>query len=75
MQLCCEILSHDDRLGALLSKREGYHIWGVPYCWVIDPVKRTAWEYHSGLEPERVREMLGTFGWSSFSASGKRASR
>jgi Uma2 family endonuclease len=52
--LCCEILSAEDRLGAMLSKCEEYHAWGVPFCWVIDPVKRTAWEYHSNAEPVRV---------------------
>jgi Uma2 family endonuclease len=56
--LCCEILSPDDRLGAMLSKCEEYHAWGVPFCWVIDPVKRTAWEYHSGGEPVRATEAL-----------------
>lgn len=56
--LCCEILSPEDRLGATLSKCEEYHAWGVPYCWVIDPVKRTAWEYHSGGEPERASTAL-----------------
>jgi Uma2 family endonuclease len=56
--LCCEILSPEDRLGAMLSKCEEYHAWGVPFCWVIDPVKRTAWEYHSGAEPVRVTEAL-----------------
>jgi hypothetical protein len=30
----------------------------VPYCWVIDPVKRAAWEYHSGGEPVRATEAL-----------------
>jgi Uma2 family endonuclease len=52
--LCCEILSPDDRLGAMLAKCEEYHAWGVPFCWVIDPVKRAAWEYHSAGEPIRV---------------------
>jgi Uma2 family endonuclease len=56
--LCCEILSPEDRLGAMLGKCEEYHAWGVAFCWVIDPVKRTAWEYHSGAEPLRVTEML-----------------
>ena len=56
--LCCEILSPEDRLGATLSKCEEYHAWGVPYCWVIDPVKRTAWEYHLAGEPVRVAESL-----------------
>ena len=54
VQLCCEILSPEDRLGAMLGKCEEYHAWGVPFCWVIDPVKRTAWEYHKGLEPVRA---------------------
>ena len=52
--LCAEILSPDDRLGATLAKCEHYHTWGVPFCWVIDPEKQTAWQYHSGSEPERV---------------------
>lgn len=54
VSLCCEILSPDDRLVATLSKCEEYHAWGVPYCWVIDPVKRTAWQYHAGSDPEKV---------------------
>ena len=56
--LCCEILSPEDRLGATFSKCEEYHAWGVPYCWVIDPVKRTAWEYHASGEPGRVEGAL-----------------
>ena len=52
--LCCEILSPEDRLGPTLVKCEEYHAWGVPFCWVVDPVKRTAWEYHSGDEPVRA---------------------
>lgn len=58
VQLCCEILSPEDRLGAMLSKCEEYHAWGVPCCWVIDPVKRTAWQYESGGEPIRVTHTL-----------------
>ena len=56
--LCCEILSPEDRLGAMLGKCEEYHAWGVPFCWVIDPVKRTAWEYHAAAEPVRVTGKL-----------------
>ncbi|MGA2115268.1 MAG: Uma2 family endonuclease [Bryobacteraceae bacterium] len=56
--LCCEILSPEDRLGAMPGKCEEYHAWGVPYCWVIDPVKRSAWEYHCGAEPVRVSAAL-----------------
>src|ERR1700686_1236686 len=56
--LCCEILSPEDRLGAMLAKCEEYHAWGVPFCWIIDPVKRTAWEYHSASEPARATAAL-----------------
>jgi Uma2 family endonuclease len=56
--LCCEILSPEDRIGAMFSKCEEYHAWGVPFCWVIDPVKRTAWEYNAAGEPVRVTEAL-----------------
>ncbi len=56
--LCCEILSPDDRLGAMLSKCEEYHAWSVPFCWIIDPVKRSAWEYHASAEPGRATETL-----------------
>lgn len=56
--LCCEIVSPEDRLDAMLARCEEYHAWGVPFCWVIDPDKRTAWEYHSGAEPVRVAGTL-----------------
>jgi Uma2 family endonuclease len=56
--LCCEILSPEDRLGTMLAKCEEYHAWGVPFCWVLDPVKRSAWEYHAAAEPVRVTSAL-----------------
>lgn len=52
--LCVEILSPEDGLGAMLAKCEQYHAWGVPFCWVIDPIKRVAWEYPNGGEPSRL---------------------
>ncbi|MEO8026208.1 MAG: Uma2 family endonuclease [Bryobacteraceae bacterium] len=58
VRLCCEILSPEDRLGTMLAKCEEYHAWGVPFCWVIDPVKRAAWEYHASGEPVHVSETL-----------------
>ncbi|HYP12917.1 MAG TPA: Uma2 family endonuclease [Bryobacteraceae bacterium] len=54
VQLCIEILSPDDRLGATLAKCEEYHGWGVPFCWVLDPVKQVEWQYDAGGEPVRV---------------------
>ena len=52
--LCIEILSPEDRVGALLAKCEQYRAWGVACCWVVDPVKQVAWEYPVGGEPARV---------------------
>jgi len=52
--LCVEILSPEDRLGAVLAKCEQYHEWGVPFCWVIDINKRTAWTYPAQGEPAHV---------------------
>jgi|SRR5450432_1389286 Uma2 family endonuclease len=52
--LCVEILSPEDRLSTVFAKCEEYHAWGVPCCWIIDPVKQTAWEYHLGCDPARV---------------------
>jgi Uma2 family endonuclease len=52
--LCVEILSPEDRVGAMLAKCEQYHAWGVPFCWVVDPEKQTAWQYHSGAEPQHI---------------------
>ena len=52
--LCAEILSPEERIGAMLAKCEQYHAWGVPFCWVIDPEKQTAWQYASGSEPEHL---------------------
>jgi len=53
-ELCIEILSPEDRVGAMLAKCEKYHSWGVPVCWVIDPVRRVAWQYPSSGEPIRI---------------------
>jgi Uma2 family endonuclease len=58
VRLCCEILSPEDPLGTILAKCEEYHSWGVPFCWVIDPAKKAAWEYPLGGEPHRTTEVL-----------------
>ena len=52
--LCAEILSPQDGVGSMLAKCEEYHAWGVPFCWVIDPMKKIAWEYDLGGEPTRI---------------------
>ena len=37
----------------MLARCGEYHEWGVPFCRVIDPVKRAAWECHAVGEPVR----------------------
>jgi Uma2 family endonuclease len=57
--LCVEIVSPPDRVGKLFGKCEEYHTWGVPYCWVIDPERKIAWEYFPGdLEPRKVQDAI-----------------
>ena len=63
--LCVEILSPEDRLSAVFAKCEEYHAWGVPYCWVIDPVKQIAWQYDA-------QGGLGTIGAGGTLSAGKR---
>ena len=59
VKLCVEILVAEERVGAFLAKCEEYHAWGVPHCWVIDPVKQTGWQYDAQCDPVRV-EIGGT---------------
>lgn len=57
--VCVEIVSPPDRVGKLFGKCEEYHNWGVPYCWVIDPERRIAWEYFpKDLEPRKIEASL-----------------
>jgi Uma2 family endonuclease len=52
--LAVEIRSPEDKLPKLIEKFEGYHEWGVPYCWMFDPEREKAWTYHKGEDFERV---------------------
>lgn len=57
--LCVEIVSPPDRVGKLFGKCEEYHKWGVPYCWVIDPERKIAWEYFpDDFEPRKRDKTL-----------------
>lgn len=46
--LCIEVVSPSQRPGEMLAKCERYHDFGVPFCWVADPVSKRAWECHAG---------------------------
>ena len=43
--VCIEILSPEDRIDALEEKMLDYFEMGVRHCWVIDPERRTAFDY------------------------------
>ena len=56
--LCIEIVSPSQLPAELVAKCERYLEFGVPFCWIVDPVRRRAWEYHGGSEPREVTELL-----------------
>ena len=57
--LCIEVLSSSQRPVEMLAKCERYREFGVPFCWVLDPLGRTAWEYNLGQpEPCEVHEIF-----------------
>lgn len=56
--LAVEVLSPSQRQSELFAKCEEYHSWGVLYCWVIDPEKKIAWEYHRSQSVQSKQEAL-----------------
>jgi Uma2 family endonuclease len=56
--LCVEVVSPSQSPAEMLAKCERYRDFGVPFCWVIDPVGRRAWEYHRLAEAHEVTEAL-----------------
>lgn len=59
VELCVEILSPPDPKSKMFSKCQEYHRWGVPYCWIIDPEEKRAWEYHRSFDtPREVSEAI-----------------
>ncbi|MBY0507505.1 MAG: Uma2 family endonuclease [Bryobacteraceae bacterium] len=42
----------------MLDKCQQYHAWGVPVCWVIDPVEQRALQSRIGSPPQRVTGLL-----------------
>jgi Uma2 family endonuclease len=41
--ICIEVLSKDDTLRSIQDRVDDYRAFGVPYIWVLDPVKRRAY--------------------------------
>ena len=56
--LCIEVVSPSQLPAEMLAKCERYHAFGVPFCWVLDPVSRRAWECHRHVEVREVTEAL-----------------
>lgn len=53
--LCIEILSPEDRMSELLDKIDDYVAFGVPYVWVIDPLRRRAY-VHTAAGSREARD-------------------
>ncbi|MGA8029768.1 MAG: Uma2 family endonuclease [Bryobacteraceae bacterium] len=50
--LCIEVLSPSDRFSYTVKKCGEYIAWGVPACWIFDPIEKKAWFYDAeGLHP------------------------
>jgi Uma2 family endonuclease len=52
--LCIEIISPSQSFAELHDKCRRYLRWGVASCWVIDPVKRTAWQIDQDEAPREI---------------------
>ena len=53
--LCVEIISPSQSFSELHEKCCHYLRWGVPYCWIIDPVRHLAWQIESDEMPREIR--------------------
>jgi Uma2 family endonuclease len=58
--LCIEVVSPSQLPAERLAKCERHHAYGVPFCWVVDPVSRRAWGYHRNVQPREVAETLAS---------------
>jgi Uma2 family endonuclease len=54
--LCIEIISPSQSFAELQDKCRGYLRWGVSSCWLIDPVKRTAWQIERDEVSHQIAE-------------------
>ena len=52
--LCIEIMSPSQSFSELYQKCISYLHWGVPYCWIIDPMKRLAWQIEADELPREI---------------------
>lgn len=54
--LCVEILSPSQSFTELHNKCRAYLGWGVAGCWIIDPVKRAAWQIDQNEVAHEISE-------------------
>lgn len=52
--LCIEVLFPSQSFAALYEKCLRYLRWGVPYCWIIDPVKQLVWQIERDEAPREA---------------------
>ena len=58
--LCIEVVSPSQQPRELFVKCLRYRDFGVPYCWVIDPVAKRAWEMTGTGDFAEVKESFLT---------------
>ena len=52
--LCIEVISPSQSFREMYEKCLVYLRWGVSYCWIIDPVKRLAWQIEADEMPHEI---------------------
>src|SRR6266436_2951857 len=52
--LCIEIISPSQSFNELYQKCVRYLRWGVPCCWILDPVRRLAWQIEADEMPREI---------------------
>ena len=58
--LCVEVLSPEDRMSRVQDRIDDYFAMGVPNVWVVDPVRRSAYEAAPTGDLRRVIKVLRT---------------
>jgi Uma2 family endonuclease len=53
-QLCIESISPSQSFSEIYTKCLRYLRWGVAHCWIIDPIRRLAWQMDASELPREI---------------------